>query len=364
MGFTETEPWSSNFEWLSYESINFIEGMGSLIIFVWVAIVLSVFQLAGYVLSCHTKSKCCSKLIRPRKFCTLMIGMTTGIMFTALICISISMRLLQFWPFLNRMDFLSIAFQMLVVAVLVCYIVMLVYFSFVIAPYIVKKSQIEQLTQNKDVLRQLRDDFKVQYKKRKEVLRQNILMSKMASLEANSLILSRHKRHQEQTESLKESKEKERNTEIYAPFMSNVRHSSIMCFMWSLILNLRRMSTLYLAMFMPDWVLVYLFVFGLGTLVMAVYLIHFSPFSKTIETRLQVLNESFVMSVTYLVIALLIAKKQEDQSIVGSMICYVIYVSTGINALIVLTQIVQEIKTRVKRCCAKRSQKQKFNKAK
>ena len=32
IGLTETEPWSTNFAWLGYESVNFIEGMGSILL--------------------------------------------------------------------------------------------------------------------------------------------------------------------------------------------------------------------------------------------------------------------------------------------------------------------------------------------
>ena len=32
-GFSEMPPWSPNFEWLKYESINFCDGMGSILIF-------------------------------------------------------------------------------------------------------------------------------------------------------------------------------------------------------------------------------------------------------------------------------------------------------------------------------------------
>ena len=35
LGFTKTEPWSEKFNYLDYESINFIEGMGSIMIMMW-----------------------------------------------------------------------------------------------------------------------------------------------------------------------------------------------------------------------------------------------------------------------------------------------------------------------------------------
>ena len=36
LGFTETEPWSANFAFLGYETINFIECLGSIMIFIWI----------------------------------------------------------------------------------------------------------------------------------------------------------------------------------------------------------------------------------------------------------------------------------------------------------------------------------------
>ena len=35
LGFTPTEPWSLRFVSLQYETVNFIEGMGSIMIFMW-----------------------------------------------------------------------------------------------------------------------------------------------------------------------------------------------------------------------------------------------------------------------------------------------------------------------------------------
>ena len=42
MGFTPTDPWSESFSWLDYDSVNFVEGMGS------VNIIFAI--LFGYIL--------------------------------------------------------------------------------------------------------------------------------------------------------------------------------------------------------------------------------------------------------------------------------------------------------------------------
>ena len=56
MGFTPTDPWSTQFEYLSYDSVNFIEGMGSILVFIWVgmiwAIMLAIVHLFRINCSC------------------------------------------------------------------------------------------------------------------------------------------------------------------------------------------------------------------------------------------------------------------------------------------------------------------------
>ena len=55
MGFSPTEPWSTQFEKLNYETINFLEGMGSIQIFVWLGclFILIVFTIANLKRFCR-----------------------------------------------------------------------------------------------------------------------------------------------------------------------------------------------------------------------------------------------------------------------------------------------------------------------
>ena len=45
MGFTPTEPYSQNFEIMGYETVNFIEGMGSIIVFLWLQVIIIIIVL-------------------------------------------------------------------------------------------------------------------------------------------------------------------------------------------------------------------------------------------------------------------------------------------------------------------------------
>ena len=42
-GFTPTDPYTVNFGWLGYDSINFVEGMGSISLFLWIIILYILF---------------------------------------------------------------------------------------------------------------------------------------------------------------------------------------------------------------------------------------------------------------------------------------------------------------------------------
>ena len=45
MGFTDMPAWSERFDWLGYGSINFVDGMGSIIIFAFAQILFIILAL-------------------------------------------------------------------------------------------------------------------------------------------------------------------------------------------------------------------------------------------------------------------------------------------------------------------------------
>ena len=83
--------------------------------------------------------------------------------------------------------------------------------------------------------------------------------------------------------------------------MDGLRKNYTLSFYYDFILNLRRMSTIYLAMFLPDQKLTCLLVFHLGSLLTALLLVHVKPFKGTRENRMQVFDECIVMITTVFV---------------------------------------------------------------
>ena len=69
MGFSPTEPWSTSFDLLNYETINFLEGMGSIQIFIWlgclyILIVYVIYRLQKKI-NCCSRSKITTKYFKP-----------------------------------------------------------------------------------------------------------------------------------------------------------------------------------------------------------------------------------------------------------------------------------------------------------
>lgn len=56
-GFSEMPPWSTNFEWLGYGSISFVDGMGSILVFAIIQILtfLIVIFVVTMKIRCHRK---------------------------------------------------------------------------------------------------------------------------------------------------------------------------------------------------------------------------------------------------------------------------------------------------------------------
>ena len=68
VGFTETNPRSERFEWLGYESVNFLEGMGSISIFASIILLYMILIIMIKPFRCYIKTgSMISKITDPMK---------------------------------------------------------------------------------------------------------------------------------------------------------------------------------------------------------------------------------------------------------------------------------------------------------
>jgi len=95
--FTEFASWSPNFEWLGYDSVNFLEGLGSIAI-------IAAFQLLRFVISlmlktCERKRRpcsCCKKIFSGNAVWISSLTFIHATFFEIVVSASISMRMLFF----------------------------------------------------------------------------------------------------------------------------------------------------------------------------------------------------------------------------------------------------------------------------
>ena len=130
VGFTPTDSYRVNYEWLGYESLNFLEGLGSIsvmivlgIIFVIVITVLRVSKLIA--------------ISKPIQLFHKALTFVQGTFFEILLCASIGMKMFTMLEYLNEADKVAICCQMVCAFVLLSFVAFVFYFTLVEVPKIV-----------------------------------------------------------------------------------------------------------------------------------------------------------------------------------------------------------------------------------
>ena len=101
--------WSENFEWLKYESINFLEGVGSIIIVVFALIfrfiLIPIFKRLN---SCQCCQRIANKYFAIENVAQDSLGFIHGTFFELIVCSSISMAMLEFSDYFTTSDIVSV----------------------------------------------------------------------------------------------------------------------------------------------------------------------------------------------------------------------------------------------------------------
>ena len=98
--FTEVDSWSPNFEWLGYDSVNFLEGLGSIAILA--AIQLAIVLIALMLRICGEKCKCewGEKIFSGSAVWISILTFIHVTFFEIVVCASIAMSML---PYVNHL---------------------------------------------------------------------------------------------------------------------------------------------------------------------------------------------------------------------------------------------------------------------
>jgi len=139
LGFSEMPSWSVNFEWLGYDSINFVEGLGSIVIFAaWFLIQFIISLLVTKLTFC---CKCAKKKFAIKSVASDFLEFIHGTFFEIMVCVSVSMAMLEYRDYFTDADTFSVTLQFVFTVILAAYICFVFYFTaFKATKWQVKKS--------------------------------------------------------------------------------------------------------------------------------------------------------------------------------------------------------------------------------
>ena len=140
VGFTPTDPYTINFEWLGYETLNFLEGMGSITILILLGL---AYILIMSLLRCFG-CRIFDKMSAPIGLFHSALGFMQGTFFEIILCASVGMQMLTMMEYLNQADKVAIGCQLLAALVLLSFILFVLYFTWFAGPRMVVQNQVKR----------------------------------------------------------------------------------------------------------------------------------------------------------------------------------------------------------------------------
>ena len=137
VGFTPTDPFRVNFEWLGYESLNFLEGMGSISILILVGLAYILLMIVLRAFKCNQKCKTIDKISAPLGLFHKALNFIQGTFFEIILCTSVGMKMVSMLEYLNGSDKVAIACQIVAAFILMCFVIFVLYFTLVEGPRMV-----------------------------------------------------------------------------------------------------------------------------------------------------------------------------------------------------------------------------------
>ena len=130
MGFTDMPAWSDGFDWLGYGSINFVDGMGSIIIFAFVQIMFIILALfLKFAGCCRCCCGWCKRNFDLKKVSSDSLNFIHGTFFEVMVCVSVSMRMLKYEKYFETPDYVSVVLQFFFALILITYVIFVTYFT-------------------------------------------------------------------------------------------------------------------------------------------------------------------------------------------------------------------------------------------
>ena len=110
-GFMETDAWSENFGFLGYDSLNFVEGMGSISLFLWLLILYLILTAIWHFIKWNCRiceNRAMMTFMNPIGAFHTSLAFVQGVYVETLICVCVGMSMLQFKGYFTAVDTFSV----------------------------------------------------------------------------------------------------------------------------------------------------------------------------------------------------------------------------------------------------------------
>ena len=136
--FTETEPWNTQFEWLGYDSANFINLMGTILIFATIMIVQGVLVLLQHLIKCNVKCKAINEFLDSTAFKQGVIRFLLETYFELVICSLVGFKMLEVKPVWSDSEYGVFIIQLAVLIISSIFFMVASYFLLWVLPRIIR----------------------------------------------------------------------------------------------------------------------------------------------------------------------------------------------------------------------------------
>ena len=121
---------------------------------------------------------------------------------------------------------------------------------------------------------------------------------------------------------------------------------------------IRRLTLLYVAMFMQELSYIQVIIFVLLSYISLIYLTLIMPYKSSYENYINLFNETITLFVSYHVKALIgISNSAEQFTQIGAFIAWTLYLCWSINIAIILTISLIQLRNSIRKCYKKHCKK-------
>lgn len=228
---------------LGYESVNFLEGLGSIGIFAFLQFLTIIVAFFLRVLSIKCPCKWGQKTFSSSAVWSSTLTFVHGTFFEILVCVSISMSMVRFWDFYKSADHTSISISIVFLILLAAYLGFVAYFA------VYKSHQMATLNQ---VEVQERHIKRSKVSTHKELIDQARFKGRSTiDLEHHQKFLSEQNLHRLELIE-KGQKVNGQQFDLYKPLVDELRTDRCGALLSNSLINTRRLILLFMAMFVHD----------------------------------------------------------------------------------------------------------------